>query len=197
MTTDITLYEHFPTCSSRCRWTLLEAGLEFKSTEGAGLMHSEELTKIQPLGKLPAIVIDGKPLFESAAICTVLADLVPEKKLLAASGTWARAQHEQWISFGLTELEAHLWSSFRNTVVLPEDDRVHDIVAQNSAAFQTAAAVLDDALGRSEYLVDDQFSVTDIVLGHIVNWGRRQGYGSSGRRARPWSLDARRARRQT
>jgi glutathione S-transferase len=175
MTTDITLYEHLPTRSSRCRWALLEAGLEFTSIEGASLMHSEELMKVHPLGKLPAIVIDGKPLFESAAICAAVADMVPEKKLIAESGTWARAQHEQWICFGISEMEAHLWSSFRNTVILPEDKRVPAIVEQNAEAFKSSAEVLDDALGGSEYLVGNQFSVTDIVLGHIVNWGRRQG----------------------
>ena len=179
MSVDITLYEHLPTRSSRCRWTLLEAGLEFESIEGASLMHSEELMKIHPLGKLPAIVIDGKPLFESAAICAALADMVPEKNLIAAPGTWARAQHEQWICFGVSEMEAHLWSSFRNTVVLPEGRRVPDILEQNAEAFKISAAVLEDALGKSEYLVDDQFSVTDIVLGHIINWGRRQGLTES------------------
>ena len=105
MSVDITLYEHLPTRSLRCRWTLLEVGLEFESIEGASLMNSEQLMKIHPLGKLPAIVIDGKPLFESAAICAAITDRVPEKKLIAA--TWARAQHDQWICFGLTEMEAH------------------------------------------------------------------------------------------
>lgn len=55
------------------------------------------------MGKVPAVVIDGEPLFEAAAICTYLAGLVPEKGLIAPSGTRERALHLQWVSFALTE----------------------------------------------------------------------------------------------
>jgi glutathione S-transferase len=48
---------------------------------------SEELKKINPMGKVPAVVISGEPLFEAAAICTYLADLLPETGLIAPSGT--------------------------------------------------------------------------------------------------------------
>lgn len=55
------------------------------------------------MGKVPAVVIDGEPLFEAAAICTYLAGLVPEKGLIAPSGTREGALHLQWVSFALTE----------------------------------------------------------------------------------------------
>ena len=62
-------------------WTLLEAGLPYESVGNvAEIIGSEELKKIHPLGKLPAAVIDGRPLFESAAIATAIADLVPERR---------------------------------------------------------------------------------------------------------------------
>lgn len=65
---DIKLYELGPTRSARCRWTLLEAGLEYESVgNDPGIIGSEELKRVHPLGKLPAAIIDGKPLFESAA----------------------------------------------------------------------------------------------------------------------------------
>ena len=73
---DIKLYESGPSRSARVRWVLQEAELEFQSIDrGIALYGSEELRSVHPLGKLPAAVIDGRPLFESAAI----ADLVPEK----------------------------------------------------------------------------------------------------------------------
>lgn len=176
MNPDIKLYEYAPTRSARCRWTLLEAGLEFESVEGQSLIHSEELVKVHPLGKLPAAMVDGQPLFESSAICTYLAGLVPERNLIAPPGTWERALHDQWTCFGMTELEAYLWSTFRNTIALPEERRLPDVIEQNAEAFKPAAAVLNDALSDSDYLVGDRFSVTDIILGYTVNWGRRQGW---------------------
>ena len=35
--------------------------------------------------------------------------------------------------------------------------------------------MLNDVLLSQDYLVGDGFSVTDIIVGWTVNWGRRQG----------------------
>ena len=103
---DLTLYESGTSRSARCRWTLLEAGLSFRSLSRPDLPTNDEMKAIYPVGKLPAAIIDGKVLFESAAICTYLADHAPDIDLIAKPGSWARGQHDQWISFALTEMEA-------------------------------------------------------------------------------------------
>jgi glutathione S-transferase len=175
MTIDITLFEYGPSRSKQARWTLLELGLEFDSVEGRDILHSEELNKVNPMGKVPAIVVNGKPLFEAAAICTYLADLVPEKALIAASGTYERAEHLQWISFSLTEMEAYLWSNARNTFVLPEEHRNTALFEQNNKAYVYAAKVLDKVMEDRDYLVGNRFSVTDILVGFVLNWGGMMG----------------------
>ena len=80
---DITLYEMGTSRSLRCRWTLKEAGLEYKSIDDRSLIRSDELKKIHPLGKMPAALIDGMPLFESSAICVYIADQSKEVNLIA------------------------------------------------------------------------------------------------------------------
>ncbi len=175
MALDITLYEYGPSRSKQVRWTLQELDLEFKSIAGVEILHSEELNQVNPMGKVPAVVINGEPLFEAAAICTCLADLVPEKGLIAASGKRERALHLQWVSFALTELEAYLWSNARNTFVLPEEKRITALFEQNNKAFIHAAKVLDTALENADYLVGNRFSVTDILVGFTVNWGNLMG----------------------
>ena len=99
---DIVLYEFEPTRSARVRWTLQELDVPFQSVSGPQLIGSDELKAIHPLGKLPAVTIDGAPLFESAAICTHLADLHSDKGLIPPAGTRQRALHEQWVSFCLS-----------------------------------------------------------------------------------------------
>ncbi len=175
---EIKLYEFRPTRSARVRWTLLEAGLEFETLGadlGPGIIGSDELRKVHPLGKLPAVLIDGRPLFESAAISTYLADQVPQKRLVAPSGTRERALHDQWVSFALTELEAWTWSTAINTFVLPEEKRLPAVFEQNAEQFARGAAALDSALAQTDYLVDDRFSVTDIIVSYSVHSGRRLG----------------------
>ena len=175
MALDITLYEYGPSRSKQARWALLECGLEFKAVGDLNILHSEELKKVNPMGKVPAMVINGEPLFEAAAICTYLADLVPEKGLIAPSGTRERALHLQWVSFALTEMEAYLWSNARNTFVLPKEQRIKALFEQNNKAFAHAAKVLDKVLADSDYLINDRFSVTDLLVGFTVNWGKGAG----------------------
>jgi glutathione S-transferase len=171
MAPDIRLYEYGPSRSKQVRWTLLELGLEFSSVEGLEILHSDELKKINPMGKVPAVVIDGEALFEAAAICSHLADLQPEKKLIAPSGTRERALHMQWVSFAQTEMEAYLWSNARNKFVLPEEQRITALFEQNDRAYVSAARVLDKILQDRDFLVGNRFSVTDILVGFVVNWG--------------------------
>lgn len=175
---EIKLFELGPTRSARARWALLEADLPFESIGNeVSIIGSDALKAVHPLGKLPAMLIDGKPLFESAAILTAVADLVPEKKLIAPAGSWSRNLHYQWISFLQSELEAFLQSTEVNSIdfIIPESEHVPEIKAQNGQFFRKGARVLNDLLGRSDFLVDDRFSVTDIYAAYTVNWGQEQG----------------------
>lgn len=172
---DITLFESGTSRSARCRWTLLETGLPFASVAKKEMADRDALNALHPLGKTPAALIDGKPLFESAAICTYIADHAPDANLIAAPGSWARGQHDQWVAFALTEMEAWLWNTAVNQFVLPEAQRISAGFAQNATLFQRSAAALNDVLSDRDYLVEARFTVTDIIVGWTVNWGRRQG----------------------
>lgn len=174
----IKLFELGPTRSSRARWTLLEAGLDYESIgNSVEIFGSEELRRVHPLGKLPAAIIDGKPLFESAAIVTAIADLVPDKNLIAKPGSWSRYLHYQWISFALSEMEAFLQSIEVNKLefLLPKEQHVPAIIGQNEMLFRKGAAVLNELLGKADYLVDGRFSATDIFVGYTVFWGEEDG----------------------
>ena len=175
---DIKLFELGPTRSSRARWALLEAGLNYESIgNSVDIFDSKELRKVHPLAKLPAAIIDGRPLFESAAIVTAIADLVPDKNLLARPGTWSRYLHYQWLSYALSEMEAFLQSTEVNRLefLLPKEQHVPEIVEQNELLFKKGAAALDDFLGKTDYLVDNRFSATDIFVGYTVSWGDEDG----------------------
>lgn len=174
---NIQLYEHGPTRSARCRWAALEVGLAYESVPGRPLMGTDELKKVSPLGRLPALVVDGKPLFESAAIASWIADQKPEAGIAHKPGSWERALHDQWVSFALSEMEPHLWSRERNGdfPFVPDEIKVPAIVRQCDYFFALAASALNDALAERTYVVAERFSVTDIIVGYTANWGRSDG----------------------
>ena len=177
--TDIKLYEYEPTRSQKCRWALLEAGLDYESIGNSPeIIGADELRKIHPMGKVPGALIDGKPLFESSAIVTAIADLVPEQGLVAEPGSWNRTLHDQWTYFATSELEMWAWSTMLNTwdFFLPEEQRVPSIVEQKAKLFKRGAGVLENILGDAAYMIDNGFSVTDIIVGYPVNLGRGVGF---------------------
>ncbi len=179
----VILFEHEPTRSAKCRWALLEAGIAYESRGNSyAVMGSPELKEVNPFGKLPAAVIDGKALFESSAIVTAIADLAPRRNLIAKPGTWERNLHYQWLSFALSELEAWAWTGVLNSrrLLLSEEQQVPEIRPQMAFLFKRSAAVLEAELNRSDYLVDKRFSVADIIVGYAVNLGRRCGYLEEG-----------------
>ena len=173
---NVTLYGVGANRSARCRWALDEAGVEYTSIDRHELDSPDELRQFHPLAKIPVAVIDGQRLFESAAICTYIADRVPTADLVAKPGTFARAEHDQWVAFCLSEMEAWLWNSAVNTFVLPEEKRISTGLEQNVKMFKHSALALDAHLAQHDYLVEDRFTVTDIIVGWCVNWGRRQGH---------------------
>ena len=173
----IKLFELGVTRSARARWALLEAGLEFESIDkGIEIFKSADLLKIRPLGKLPAILIDGKPLFESAAIVTAVADLVPDKNLIPIASSWARHLHNQWVCFTLSEMEPFVQSTEINSIdfILPAEKHVPEIIPQNNMMYRKAAAALEKHFSSTDYLVENSFSVADIVLAYTLCWGQEQ-----------------------
>lgn len=175
MNRKITLYGADFTRSARCRWTLQELDLPFEEINDGSLIGSDTLRAIHPQAKIPAIVIDGEPLFESAAICTYLCDLTPATQLLARSGTRERALHDQWVSFSQSEIEAYLWSNAKHSTFYAEAKRIPAVIERNNEEIANGLAVLNNALATHDYLIEGRFSVTDIIVGWALNWARRQG----------------------
>jgi glutathione S-transferase len=173
MSLDIKLYEYTPSRSKQVRWALCELELEYQSVEGLEVLHSEELKLVNPMGKVPAVLINGEPLFEAAAICTYLADITPDKQLIYPSGTLERALHMQWVSFTLSELEAYLWSNARNTFVLPKEQRCTALFEQNLEAYTHTAKVFDTVMEGNDYVIGNRFTITDILVGATLNWGNQ------------------------
>lgn len=172
----ITLYEFAVTRSSRVRFTLQELGVEFESVAGVETFQHPDVAAIHPLSKLPALRDNGRPLFESAAICTWLADSHPNKGLIAPCGAWDRALHDQWTSFVLTEIEAFMWHTARNLFILPEAERLPAVFPQNEAAVKRGLKALDGALAGKDWLIANKFSVTDIIATYAVCWAHALGH---------------------
>lgn len=166
------LYEFAPARSTRVRWMLQELGVPFESVT-VNLMarehRSPDFLKINPAGKLPALVDDGNVITESAAIVLYLAEKYPERKLISA-GLHDRAQLYRWLLFTMTELEQPLWRIARHTAFYPKDKRLPAEIELARADFSPMAKVIEEHMHGRKFVVGDSVTVADFVLAYTLDW---------------------------
>jgi glutathione S-transferase len=161
------------TRSVRVLWALHELGAPFSETRLApeDRRSDAHLTR-HPLGRVPALELaDGTIMFESAAILLALADEHPDAGLSGPLRSSRRALVYQWLIFGMTELEGPLYR-FTADVRAGTESAAQGRDAQR---FNDAATALAAALGDSEWLVDDRFSVADIVCVGVLGSAESRG----------------------
>ena len=83
--------------------------------------------------------------------------------------------HDQWSFFALAEMEAWVWSTFRSMNIVPDEEKVPEMYDYNRNAYRKSAAALEAALADSDYLINNKFSVTDIIVGWTCHFA--QGLG--------------------
>lgn len=86
--------------STRIIWLMEELGLPYdlvQHTRGADFRSPPSLYDVHPLGKAPAVEVDGRVMVESSAIIEYIVDVHGGGKLLPpASG---RAEYLEWLHF--------------------------------------------------------------------------------------------------
>jgi glutathione S-transferase len=166
------LYHQPRSRSTRVLWLAEEAGAPLDVVVIAREQKStDDYRKMHPLGRSPAYVEDGGPVFESAALCLHLADKHPEAGLIAEPGCYERALQYQWAFFAMTELEAPLVDAARQ-IWKSSGEADAAIVEAAFARFHTGAAVVEGALAGGDFLVGNRFSVADVVVGGVLMFAR-------------------------
>lgn len=170
--TTLKLYEFPPTRSIRARWTLQELEVPFDAIlvdMSKGEHKKPEYLKINPAGKLPALVDGDFVLTESVAIVLYLAEKFPEKGLIPRELT-ERALVYKWVMFAATELEQPLWRIARHTAIYPKERRLPDDIALARDDFRAMAAVLEAHMSDRPFVGGARVTVADFVLGYTLDW---------------------------
>lgn len=170
---DITLYHMQRTRSFRPRWLLEELQLPYRLKMidlFAGEGRCPEYLRINPLGALPAVEIDGQVMTESGAICHWLTDRFPEDKLAPAPDSPQRMQYERWMFFAPGTMEPPPFLTLLHGAILPEAERVPEILPWARRAYQPILAMLEQEMTGKDYLLGEHFSTADIMVGSTLTW---------------------------
>jgi glutathione S-transferase len=166
----INLYGSARSSAGRCIWALEEAGVPFtlKEVDMKNKEHkSAEYLKINPMGKVPAMIDGDVTLFESMAINYYIADTY--KKELLGTTALEKGLSMQWSFWATSELQPPIIEVFIQKVFIPEDKRDHNVIEKNLNKIPDLLTVLDNALANKKYLAGNQFTIGDINTASVVS----------------------------
>lgn len=165
----ITFYTNPQSRGRIARWMLEELGQPYETRvlEYYTSMKAPEYLAVNPMGKVPTVVHDGKVVTENAAICTYLAMTFPEAGLMAED----KAAFFRWMFFAAGPLEQAVVNSSFGWV--PKDQ--HE---KRRVGFGDLADVLRALTGHLEaqdYIADERFTAADVYVGSQIGWGMQFG----------------------
>ena len=166
----LTLYSNPMSRGRIARWMLEEVGAPYDVVylDYATTMKAPPYTDLNPLGKVPTLVHDGRVVTEYSAICAYLADAFPEAGLAPEPAD--RADYYRWLFFGNGPLEAGIILGSLKVEVPPE--------ARGRVGFRPVPQMLDvleARLSAAPYLAGDAFSAADVATGSQIGWGLQFG----------------------
>jgi len=170
-----TLYYSPGTASMVVHLALLEIGAPHRLQLvdfDKNAQRDPEYLKLNPQGRVPTLVVDGKPVFESAALLMLLAERHPEAKLAPAPGSPERAAWYQWIVF----MANTLMPAYRLWFYPPDASGAAEHPANVRTAIQGriegAFDVLDAHLVANGPYMLGEFSGVDLLLTMLMRWSR-------------------------
>lgn len=164
----LTLYHASPSRSSVTLWMLEELGEPYD-------IHMLDLAKeenrqapylaINPMGKVPALRDGDTVITESAAICTYLADEFPARKLNVPVGTPQRGLYLKWLFFGPSCMEP----AVIDRAAPRKEEARRGMLGYGD--FDTTMNTVAAAVAKGPWLMGEQFTAADVVVGAGIRWG--------------------------
>ncbi len=133
-----------------------------------------DFLRINPLGVVPALDVEGRVLTQADAILHFLADSFPEAGLGGGDTPLLNYELNNWMAFLTGDLHPAFFPFF-NTRRYTVDASKAALASVKSAAAQRVEhyyTYLDNHLSGREYLVGDRRSIADAYALPMLRWGR-------------------------
>jgi glutathione S-transferase len=164
----LTLYHAAPSRSSIIHWMLEEIGEPYEVqllSLSKGDNRAPDYLAVNPMGKVPALRHGDAVITEAAAICAYLADEFPRAKLNVPIGDPRRGPYLKWLFFGPSCIEPAMVDR-----AFPRKEEARR-AALGYGDFGTVLNVVADAVARGPYILGEQFTAADVVIGSTLRFG--------------------------
>ncbi|MBB83125.1 MAG: glutathione S-transferase [Deltaproteobacteria bacterium] len=164
--------------SARVLWLLLELGLEHELVRlslADGSLRAPEYLAIHPLGRVPSLEDEGQTFYESGAIVQYLLERYGEGRFQPPIGSPDRAKYLQWFHWGEATLLPPVVAMNANRFVLREADRSAKAIDVAQRQLARILAVLEREVEGRAYLVGDEFTAADLMVGYGITLAKLIG----------------------
>ena len=162
----ITLFWCPRTRAARALWMLEELGQPFEVKQidirGDASKSNPMFRVASPMGKVPALMDGDVLVSESAAICLYLADRYPDAGLAPAVDALGRGRFLYWMMFTPAVLEPSMAEKFGGW----ETNKF----SHGWGDFDSMIKTLEGGLKQGPWLMGEQFSAADVVVGSSANF---------------------------
>jgi glutathione S-transferase len=152
------------------KWMLDECGAKYDIAPidlAKGEQKSPEFLRINPAGKLPALVDGEARLFENVAIALYLADRFPDARLAPKIGAPERGRYLSLMVYATSQLEPAMGDAMLGV----QPDRI-----RGWTDWEMVKNVVEREIGSGPYLFGDWFTAADVVIGASFIWARAMGH---------------------
>ncbi|WP_233828952.1 glutathione S-transferase family protein [Paraburkholderia sp. ZP32-5] len=161
---DITLYFAPASRAFTARWLLEELGLPYRVKTVSlrkGAQKSPSYLQINSMGKVPALTDGPVTVSENPAICIYLADRYSLGNLAPRLDAAERGSYLRWMIFST--------AVFEPAIYLEDDGDELAASGRGWGSRSSVLEVLDDALCVGPWLLGEQFSAADVMLGSLLS----------------------------
>jgi len=131
---------------------------------------SPDYLALNPAGRIPTLIDDNRPIFESPAICIHLAEAHPSAQLIPQIGDPDRALFFQWMMYLTNTVQAELMIYFYPNKHTTDESNVESIVKIHEKRVTEMFALLDRELEGRDFLIGETISACDFFLFMLSVW---------------------------
>jgi len=140
--------------------------------------HQEpEYLKINPAGRIPALIDGETVLFETAAVCLHILDAHPQNGLIPDIGTPGRSHFYKWLMFLSNTIQSETLMYYYSHRYTIDADGAPNIRAGVEKRLISHFRMIDEQIGDGPYMLGDDFSAVDYYLLMVCRWARPYSEG--------------------
>lgn len=142
-------------------------------------LHQPDFLRINPMGAVPALEVDGEILTQNAGILTYLAEAHPDAGLLGDGSPRAAAEVHRWLGFVNSDMHPAFKPLFGATTYLGDDAVIEKTKAHAKTQLRKMFEIVDAQLKGRDWVTGTR-SIADAYLYVMIRWAHAVGVDLSG-----------------